>query len=35
VRVLAGAWPKGACPALWDGHTADRVAASLERRLGA
>ncbi|MFQ5466543.1 MAG: non-hydrolyzing UDP-N-acetylglucosamine 2-epimerase [Kiloniellaceae bacterium] len=33
-QVLASAWPKGACPELWDGHTADRVAVSLKRRLG-
>ena len=29
-RVLDGQWQKGTVPALWDGHTADRVAASLK-----
>jgi UDP-N-acetylglucosamine 2-epimerase (non-hydrolysing) len=33
-RVLDGAWVKGRVPALWDGHTADRVASSLRTRLG-
>ena len=31
-RVLRGAWPKGQCPPLWDGQTAMRAAACLERR---
>ena len=33
-RVLDGDWPHGERPALWDGHAADRAAASLARRLG-
>jgi len=32
-EVLEGRWPKGRRPALWDGHTAERAAASLRRRL--
>jgi UDP-N-acetylglucosamine 2-epimerase (non-hydrolysing) len=31
--ALAGEWPKGRRPALWDGHAAQRAARSLERRL--
>jgi UDP-N-acetylglucosamine 2-epimerase (non-hydrolysing) len=30
-RILAGDWPKGECPPLWDGHAAYRVAGVLER----
>ena len=33
--ALAGRWPAGQAPELWDGHTARRAADSLERRLPA
>jgi UDP-N-acetylglucosamine 2-epimerase (non-hydrolysing) len=29
-EALAGGWPKGRCPQLWDGHAAERAAMSLE-----
>jgi UDP-N-acetylglucosamine 2-epimerase (non-hydrolysing) len=29
-EALAGRWPKGQCPQLWDGHSAERAAMSLE-----
>jgi UDP-N-acetylglucosamine 2-epimerase (non-hydrolysing) len=32
-RVLAGDWPHGQVPELWDGRTAQRCAASLRRNL--
>ncbi|HXO65178.1 MAG TPA: UDP-N-acetylglucosamine 2-epimerase (non-hydrolyzing) [Steroidobacteraceae bacterium] len=31
--ALAGQWPKGRKPALWDGHAAERAVRSLRRRL--
>jgi UDP-N-acetylglucosamine 2-epimerase (non-hydrolysing) len=34
-QALAGQWPKGRKPALWDGHTAQRAAQSLKRLLKA
>jgi UDP-N-acetylglucosamine 2-epimerase (non-hydrolysing) len=33
-EVMAGRWPKGRCPALWDGHAAVRVAGSLRKVCG-
>ncbi|MCB2227290.1 MAG: UDP-N-acetylglucosamine 2-epimerase (non-hydrolyzing) [Desulfarculaceae bacterium] len=33
-EVLAGDWPHGQVPPLWDGHTADRCAESLRLQLG-
>ncbi len=32
-RVLAGDWPTGRCPELWDGDTASRLVADLKRRV--
>jgi UDP-N-acetylglucosamine 2-epimerase (non-hydrolysing) len=34
-RLFAGQWKKGAVPEKWDGHTGDRIVASLEQLLGA
>lgn len=31
--ILAGKWFSGKIPDLWDGHTAQRVVASLESKL--
>jgi UDP-N-acetylglucosamine 2-epimerase (non-hydrolysing) len=30
-QILAGEWPKGEVPALWDGRAAQRIAGALER----
>lgn len=32
-RLRAGQWKRGAVPALWDGHAAERIVAALERLL--
>jgi UDP-N-acetylglucosamine 2-epimerase (non-hydrolysing) len=32
-EILAGHWPHGRKPELWDGHTATRVVADIRRRL--
>jgi UDP-N-acetylglucosamine 2-epimerase (non-hydrolysing) len=32
-EALAGRWPKGKRPALWDGHAAQRAAVSLHTRI--
>ena len=34
-QILAGDWPSGECPPLWDGRTAERAVAALKRRSGA
>lgn len=34
-RLFAGLWKKGSVPPLWDGHTAPRIVAHLEKLLGA
>ncbi len=31
-KVLDGKWPSGTCPPFWDGETAERAVACLERR---
>ncbi len=31
-EIMAGNWPSGRCPTLWDGQTAGRVAADLKAR---
>jgi len=32
-RIMAGEWPKGTCPPLWDGHAANRAVESLRKRV--
>ena len=32
-EALTGKWPRGRKPPLWDGHTAERAARSLLRKL--
>jgi len=32
-QILAGDWPQGSRPPLWDGKTAERAVKSLEKRL--
>ncbi len=31
-EVLGNRWPTGQCPALWDGHAAERCVQALKRR---
>ena len=33
-KVLAGDWPHGVCPPLWDGKAATRAVESLKRKIG-
>jgi UDP-N-acetylglucosamine 2-epimerase (non-hydrolysing) len=33
-EILAGTWPSGVRPDLWDGQTAGRIVLDLQRRLG-
>ena len=32
-RLFAGEWKKGAIPDMWDGRTAERIVAALEKLL--
>jgi len=34
-KIMAGDWPAGLCPPLWDGKTADRAVISLRQKLSA
>ena len=33
-KLFAGGWKKGGIPEMWDGKTAERIVAELERLLG-